>query len=147
MPSMPLPSRLRVWLLRLFGATIGEGVVIRSRVNITFPWRLSIGDYSWIGDGAEILNLADVSIGKNCSISQQAYLCTGSHNFLVDDFTLITEPIAIEDECWVTARSFVAPGVTMRRGSMCAAGSVVVKDVASGQIVGGNPAKLIRSVS
>ncbi|TWT83871.1 Galactoside O-acetyltransferase [Planctomycetes bacterium CA13] len=143
-PFLPLPSGFRVLLLRSFGATIGEGVVIRSRVNISFPWRLLIGDHTWIGEGVEILNLAQVTIGSNCCISQQVFLCTGSHDFFVDEFSLIIKPITIEDECWVAARCFVAQGVTVGRNSLCAAGSIVTKDVRPNTIVGGNPAKMLR---
>lgn len=143
MPSFPIPSKLRVALLHCFGAEIGRGVVIRSKVNIAFPWRLSIGDHVWIGEEVILLTLAPVRIGSNCCISQRAFLCTGSHDFSKPSFDLITKPIVIEDGCWIAANSIVLPGVTFRAGSMCAAGSVVVKDVESGDIVGGNPARTI----
>ena len=129
---VPLPSNLRCSLLRLFGANVGRGVVIRSRVNITFPWRLSIGDHSWIGEGVEILSLAPVIIGSHVCISQRAFLCTGSHDFSSSSFDLITEPIRISDHCWIAANTIVCPGVTIEKGAMVGAGVTVTKDVAPG---------------
>lgn len=142
----PLPSAVRVGVLRCFGAKVGRGVVIRSRVHVTFPWRLWIGDHVWIGDEVSILSLAEVRIGSNCCISQRAFLCTGSHDFSKSAFDLITKPITIQEGCWVAAGVFVAPGVTIGPGSLCAAGSIVVKDVASRTVVGGNPAKVVKTV-
>ncbi|WP_085979776.1 WcaF family extracellular polysaccharide biosynthesis acetyltransferase [Rhodopirellula europaea] len=137
---IPLPSKIRVLLLRLFGATIGKGVVIRSGVSISFPWRLSIGDHVWIGEGVSILSLDQVTIESNCCASQDAFLCTGSHDFSKSTFDLITRPIVVREGAWVAARCFVAPGVTVGPGSMCAAGSVVLKDVPPHTTVLGNPA-------
>ncbi|MDB4265234.1 WcaF family extracellular polysaccharide biosynthesis acetyltransferase [bacterium] len=140
-PWFPLPSSWKVVALRGFGAKVGEGVVIRSRVNITFPWKLVVGDHVWIGDEVMILSLDEVMIGANTCISQRAFLCTGSHDFSKEGFDLITGPIEIGAGCWVGAQSFVGPGVTMGQGSRCLAGSVVVKSVGEGATVGGVPAK------
>ena len=85
-PWFPLPSSLKVTTLRLFGARVGEGVVIRSRVNITFPWKLSIGNHVWIGDEVMILSLAPVVIASHVCISQRAFLCTGFHKFHTETF-------------------------------------------------------------
>jgi len=114
-------------------------VVIRARVNITFPWRLEIGDHSWIGEEVIILNLAPVRIGLHCCLSQRAFLCTGSHDFHAAAFNLITAPITIADRSWIAATCFVAPGVTVGPDAMTAAGSVVTRDVAPFTIVAGNP--------
>lgn len=141
MSSFPLPSRLRVGMLRLFGAHVGERVVIRSQVDITFPWRLNVGDDVWIGEGVKILNLAAVSIANDCCVSQRAFLCTGSHRFDLPGFDLVSKPIVIHEGSWVTAGVFVAPGVSIGPHSMCAAGSVVLEDVAPHTTVVGNPAQ------
>jgi len=114
----PLPSSIRVFALRCFGAKIGKGVVIRSGVNITFPWRLNIGDHCWIGDDVLILSLADVSIGDHCCISQRAFLCTGSHDFSKSGFDLITDSISIQSHCWIAAGAFITPGCTVAQGTM-----------------------------
>ena len=125
LPSFPIPTAVRVWLLRCFGARIGKSVVIRSRVNITFPWRLEIGDFVWIGEEVLILCLADVKIGANVCISQRAFLCTGSHNFSKSTFDLLTQPITIHDHSWIAATAFVGPGSNVPQGTLVKAGEVI----------------------
>lgn len=144
---IPLPSGLRVFWLQAFGAEVGDGVVIRSRVNVTFPWRLIVGDHAWIGEGVVILSLAPVEIGSNVCVSQESFLCTGSHDYEKVSFDLITGPIRIEDGAWIAARCFVGPDVTVGKGAVVAAGSVVIRDVAAGTVVGGNPAVEIRKIA
>lgn len=134
---------LKCAMLRWFGATVGRGVVIKPNVRIKYPWRLSIGDFVWIGQAAWIDNLAEVTIGSHACLSQGVYLCTGSHNAHSAGFELKTEPITIGDGAWVAARTMVLQGVTFGPNSMAAAGSVVIKDVPATRIVGGNPAKPI----
>jgi len=144
---LPWPSALRVALLRLFGATVGEGVVIRSQVNITFPWRFSAGNHVWIGEEVLILSLAQVTIESNCCISQRAFLCTGSHDFSSPVFSLRTSAITIREGSWVAASAFIAPGVQVGPGSMVAAGSVVLADVGPRVIVRGNPAVVVKELA
>jgi putative colanic acid biosynthesis acetyltransferase WcaF len=115
-------------------------VVIRSRVNITFPWRLEIADHVWLGDEVFILSLSQVKIGSHVCISQRAFLCTGSHNFRSELFDLVTKPITIEDKCWIASNVFIGPGVTLRQGTVCSAGSVVLADGGPDEILVGNPA-------
>ena len=139
---LPVPSVVKVVLLRLFGAKVGRGVVIRSRVNITFPWRFECGDHVWIGDEVMILSLDRVVLGSSVCVSQRAFLCTGSHDFGKVGFDLITRPIVVGDGCWIGALAFVAPGVTFEAGSRCGAGAVVTRDVGEGESVNGVPARL-----
>lgn len=141
---VPWPSGLRIAILRFFGAKIGQRVVIRSNVNITFPWRLQIGDDVWLGEEVLILSLAPVVIESNVCISQRAFLCTGSHDFRAPNFDLITKPITIRAGSWVAAQVFVAPGVEIGEGSMVAAGSVVSQDVPPKTLVRGNPAVVVK---
>ncbi|MBU6300545.1 MAG: WcaF family extracellular polysaccharide biosynthesis acetyltransferase [Verrucomicrobia bacterium] len=138
----PWPSAFKASLLRLFGARVGRGVVIRPRVQISFPWRLEIGDHSWLGEEVLLLNLAPVRIGSHCCLSQRAFLCTGSHDFHAAAFPLVTAPIQILDRSWIAAGCFVAPGITFGPDAMAAAGSVVTRDVAPLTIVAGNPARV-----
>jgi len=144
--SFPWPSQLRVALLRLFGATIGRGVVIRANVNISFPWRLTIGDHVWIGEDVGILTLAPVTIESNVCISQRTYLCTGSHDFRREDFKLQVAPITVREGSWIAAASFIAPGIEIGSGAIVSAGSVVFASVAPKTFVRGNPATVISEI-
>ena len=112
-------------MLRLFGAKVGSGVVIRSRTNISFPWRLQIGDHVWIGEEVMILALAPVTIASHCCISQRAFLCTGSHDFDKPSFDLITKPISIGESSWIAACAFVGPDTDIAPGTFVKANSVV----------------------
>jgi putative colanic acid biosynthesis acetyltransferase WcaF len=145
--SFPWPSALRAELLRLFGAKIGRGVVIRNNVNISFPWRLSVGDYVWIGEDVGILSLAQVTIESNVCISQRAYLCAGSHEYLRQDFKLTVAPITVRSGAWVAAAAFIGPGGEIGAGAIVSAGSVVFENVPPRTIVRGNPAHVVKQIS
>jgi len=138
--ALPWPSALRVALLRFFGATVGQRVVVRSHVNITFPWRLRVGDDVWLGDDVFILSLAPVVIESSVCISPRAFLCTGSHYFHSPGFDLVTKPIIVHRGSWIAAQAFVAPGIEIGPNSMVCAGSVVLQNVPPGAVVRGNPA-------
>jgi len=143
----PWPSGLRVSLLRLFGAKVGEGVVIRASVNITFPWRLTVGGHVWIGEEVTILSLADVTIESNVCISQRAYLCTGSHDFRSNTFDLKTNPIIIRSGCWIAAQALVGMGVEVGAGSVVSAGSVLLESVPPRSFVRGNPGVVVKTLT
>jgi putative colanic acid biosynthesis acetyltransferase WcaF len=131
-------------LLRLFGARIGRGVVIKPNVRIKYPWRLSIGDHCWIGQGVWFDNLANIEIGSHVCVSQGSYFCTGSHDYRRRSFDLVVERISLGNGAWIGARSLVFGGVTIGANALVAGGSVVTKDVPAAVIVGGNPAQPIR---
>jgi putative colanic acid biosynthesis acetyltransferase WcaF len=137
-------SRLRILMLRLFGARIGRGATIKPRVRVKFPWRLDIGDHCWLGEDVWLDNLADIRIGNHCCLSQGAYLCTGSHDWTRAGFDLVIKPIILEDEVWLAARSVVGPGVIARRGAVLALGSVATRELLSWHIHQGLPAVPIR---
>ena len=128
-----------------FGASIGRGVVIKPNVNIKYPWRLSIGDYSWIGENVWIDNLANVHIGNNCCISQGAMLLCGNHDYKKETFDLKTGEIRIEDGAWVGARCTVCPGVNIGENAVLSVGSVTSKNLESNGIYQGNLAILKRN--
>jgi len=144
LPAIPWPSRLRVALLRAFGAKVGKGVLIRQRTNIHMPWKLEVGDHCWIGEEVWIVNLEPVRIGSHCCISQRAFLCTGSHDYQTADFRYRNAPITVEDGAWVGAQAFVGPGVVVGRETVLGAGSVASRDLGAGLIYAGVPASRIR---
>lgn len=144
--ALPWPSALRCALLRVFGARVGRGVAVRGNVNISFPWRLTVGDHVWIGEEVLILSLAPVVIEDSVCISQRAFLCTGSHDYTKPTFDLITKPITIRRGAWVAAQAFVAPGVEIGAGSVLAAASVAVSAVPPGVLARGNPAEVVKKI-
>ncbi|WP_316806865.1 WcaF family extracellular polysaccharide biosynthesis acetyltransferase [Pedobacter agri] len=139
---IPLSSVL-VFILRLFGAQIGNQVRIKPGIHIKYPWKLKVGDSSWLAD-CYIENLDWVYIGNNCCISQQAMLMTGNHNFASKKFDLFTKPICIENGVWVGARSNIAPGVTAYSHAVLAFGSTATEDLEAFGIYQGNPATKIK---
>jgi putative colanic acid biosynthesis acetyltransferase WcaF len=137
--AFPWPSRVRCGMLRLFGAEIGVGVVIKPRVNIHLPWKLRVGDHAWIGEETFILNFEPVRIGAHACISQRAFLCTGNHDFRDPSMPYRNRPINVGDGAWIGAQAFVGPGVTIGDEAVVTAGSVVTKSLPPAMVCSGNP--------
>jgi putative colanic acid biosynthesis acetyltransferase WcaF len=142
-PLNPL-SGLKRALLRLFGAKLGKGVVLKPGINIKYPWKLTVGDHSWIGEKVWIDNLAPVVIGKNVCLSQQAMLLTGNHDYSKTTFDLIIKEIVLEDGVWIGAQALVCPGVIARSHAVLTARSVATGELEPYTIYQGNPASGIR---
>lgn len=136
-------STILVYLLRAFGAKIGKEVRIKPGIHIKYPWRLEVGNYSWLAD-CYIDNLVKVKIGKNCCLSQKSVLITGNHNYKRSTFNLITAEISLEDGVWIGAGAMVCPGVTARSHSILSMGSVANKELEAYTIYQGNPAVAVR---
>jgi putative colanic acid biosynthesis acetyltransferase WcaF len=135
---------IKRFFLRLFGARLGKGVVLKPAINIKYPWKLSVGDFSWIGEKAWIDNLADIEIGKNVCISQGAVLLTGNHDYTKTGFDLIVKKIVLEDGVWIGAAAMVCPGITCQSHSVLSAGSVATQDLQAYKIYQGNPASEVK---
>ena len=129
----------RRFILRLFGANIGKKVIIRPSVEITYPWKVVIGDYSWIGDNVVLYSLGKITIGSNTVVSQKSYLCTGSHDFNSVAFDIFEKPIVIGNSCWIATDVFVAPGVQIVDEVIVGARSSVFKSIVTKGIYKGNP--------
>lgn len=142
-PLNPISS-VKIRLLRCFGAKIGKGVVIKPLVNIKYPWNLSIGDYTWIGENVWIDNLVQVTISSNVCVSQGAMLLCGNHNYKKSTFDLMVGKIVLEDGCWVGAQSVVCPGVTLHSHAVLGVASVANKNLDAYTIYQGNPAQMVR---
>lgn len=136
-------SRLRIAVLRLFGAHIGDGVVMRPRIRVRFPWNLTIGERSWIGEGVWIHNQDVVIIGDDVVLSQETFLTTGSHRHRTD-MGLVTRPIHIESGAWVTSRCMVLGGRTVGRNALVTPMTLVEGDVPPNTIWGPAGAKGLR---
>ncbi|MEM6691382.1 MAG: putative colanic acid biosynthesis acetyltransferase [Planctomycetota bacterium] len=134
----------RSFLLRCFGAKVGKGVRVYPGVRIWAPWNLDLRDQAGIASGAILYSQGLITIGKRSVISQGAHLCAGTHDFDSPGFPLVTKPIAVGDEAWIAAEAFVHPGVTIGKGCVVGARSVVVKDLPSWAICSGFPAKVLR---
>ena len=142
--AMPWPSSIKCSLLRLFGAKVGSGVNIKPRVNIHFPWKLTVGNDVWIGEEAFLLNFELLTIGNDVCISQRAFLCGGNHDFRIPEMPYRNGPITLMDGAWIGASVFVSPGVTVGTDSVITAGSVVTGDIAANGIYKGNPLVFIK---
>lgn len=137
-------SGLRKLVLRMFGAKIGKGVVIKPRINVKYPWKLTVGNHVWIGEHVWIDNLGEVKIGDHSCLSQGAMLLCGNHNYKKETFDLMVEDITIEEGVWIGAHAVVSPGVVCRSHSILTVNSVATQELEAYSIYQGNPAKKIR---
>jgi len=142
-PWLPVAS-LKVWTLRRFGAHIGQGVNIKPGLRVKFPWRLTVGDYSWLGEDLWIDNLAPVTIEDNVCLSQGVYLCTGNHDWSQATFDLRLGSIHLQSGSWVAAQAVIGPGVTLGTGAILTLGSVTTQSLHPWTIYSGNPAQPIK---
>lgn len=143
-PSFQFMYGWRRFLLRLFGANIGKGVILRPTMHVQFPWKISIGDNSWIGDNVVLYSLGNITIGSNVVISQRSYLCAGSHLYNEESFSITNDPIIISDECWIATDVYIGPGVEIGRATVVGARSSVFKSLPPNKICLGSPAKPIK---
>lgn len=140
----PLFYWWRTMLLRMFGAKIGRHCKIRSSVRVWAPWNVILGDYVALGPKVELYSVDRIVIGTKVAISQNAYICTASHDITRKGNPLITAPIYVENFAWVAADAFVGMGITIGEGAVVGARAAVFKDVEPWTVVGGNPAKTIK---
>ncbi len=134
----------RVWILRRFGASVGERVKVYPTAKLWVPWNLTLNDDCCIGDHVRCYNVELVVLGEHTTVSQYSYLCTAGHDYNDVEHPLMVAPITIGDKAWVTADVFIAPGVEIGEGAVVQARSVVTRDVDAWMVVGGHPAKNIK---
>lgn len=131
---------LKVLFLRIFGAKVGAGIIIKPSVNIKYPWKLEIGNHCWIGEGVWIDSLAKVRLGDHVCLSQGAMLLTGNHNYKSPAFDLMLGEILLENGVWIGARAVVCPGIVAHDHAVLTVGSVATTDLDAKGIYQGNPA-------
>jgi putative colanic acid biosynthesis acetyltransferase WcaF len=141
--SLQPSTRIRVGLLRLFGAKIGRNTLIRN-IHVKFPWNLEIGDRCWLGEGVWLHNQDQLTIGADSVISQQSFITTGSHE-LRRTMDLVTRPVSIGQGVWITSRCIVLAGVEIGDNAVLTPGSVAHRSLAGGGVYGGNPAQFLRA--
>lgn len=139
--SPPTAYSWRRWILRLFGARVGRGVLVGQSARVTYPWKASFGDYSRIGDHVEIYSLAPISIGRNVVVSNKSYLCAGTHDHSELTFPLIGRAIKIGDEAWIGIDCYIAPGVSIGQGAVIASRSTVIHDTDPAMMAAGGPTR------
>ncbi len=130
-------------ILRLFGARVGKNVQIRPGARILYPWRVSIGDFSWIGDGSNIYSLAEITIGDNVAIAADVSIISGSHDYTKPSFPIVATPVQIARQAWICDRVTILPGVSIGEGSIVGAASLVLEDTEPLSINAGHPARKI----
>lgn len=143
-PSPRVAHAWRRWILRLFGAKIAGNAHIYPSARIFCPWNLVMSDYSCLADRVDCYSVGMIRLGIHATVSQDAALCTATHDYTDPAFELVVRPIEIGDYAWVGARAFVGPGVHLGEGAIAGACSAVFRDVPAWWIVGGNPAKKIK---
>jgi putative colanic acid biosynthesis acetyltransferase WcaF len=131
-------------ILKLFGSKVGCRLVIKPKVNIKYPWNLTIGDDVWIGEHVWIDSLTYVQIGSNVCISQNSVIMTGSHNYKLKTFDLILAPVIIEDGAWICAGAYILPGAVLRSHSVILPCSIISKAVDPYTIYNSNSSFSIR---
>jgi putative colanic acid biosynthesis acetyltransferase WcaF len=144
----PSPVPLHAWramVLRVFGARVGKGALIYPSARIWAPWNLTLGNGSCLGRGVDCYCVDKVEIMDRAMVSQRAFLCTASHDYNRPGLPLVAAPIRLEADAWVTAETYVGPGVTLAEGAVALARAVVVRDVDAWTVVAGNPARAIGS--
>lgn len=144
--SPQIMYRWRSFLLKCFGAQIGKNVVIRPSVKIIYPWKLTIGDYSWIGDDVTLYSIGEINIGHDTVISQKSYICAGGHDYKAANFDTFSKNITIGNKAWIATDVYVAPGVSIADGVIVGARSSVFKNLPEKNMVcTGSPASPIKS--
>lgn len=134
----------RAFVLRIFGAKLGENAEIYASAKIWAPWNLEMGAHSSMGPAVDCYNQGKIRIGKHTIISQKSYLCASTHDFTISNYPLLLVPITIGDQVWIAADAFIGPGVSVGDGAVVGARASVFKNVGPWTVVGGNPARHIK---
>jgi putative colanic acid biosynthesis acetyltransferase WcaF len=142
---LPWPSALKRVLLRLFGARVGAGVVLKPRVNVKYPWHLEVGDHAWIGEGTWLDSLAAIRIGSNACLSQGCTIETGNHDWSKATFDLVVKPVVVEEGAWAAVGSLLLPGSRLASHAVLGAGSVLAGDTEPYGVYVGAPAQRVKT--
>ncbi|MBV3314835.1 putative colanic acid biosynthesis acetyltransferase [Bacteroides ovatus] len=146
--ARPFPRSMAMgWkrmLLRAFWAKIASTAAVYAIAKVFQSWLLAMDDYPCLAEGVDCYNTVPIRIGRNATVSQRAFLCTSGHDITDSRYHQANASIVIEDRAWVCAEAFVGQGVTVGEGAVCAARAVVIKDVESWTVVGGESGKVYK---
>lgn len=140
---------LRILLCKGIFKKCGDLRTINRRVYFSTGESIEIGDNSGIGANCDIPK--DIIIGKNVMLSRQSFILSRNHRFdridipINDQGFYDSKQTIIDDDCWIGLRTIITPGRHISKGTIVGMGSVLTKDFPEYSIVGGTPAKLIRS--
>lgn len=134
----------RNMLLRLFGAQIANDSIVYANAKIWMPCNLKVGRKSCIGPNVFCYNPNKIIIGNKVTISQNSYLCTGSHDITDLALGFISKPIIIKDFVWICANCFIMMGITIEEGCIIGATSSLFSNTEAWKVYGGNPARFIK---
>jgi putative colanic acid biosynthesis acetyltransferase WcaF len=134
----------RIFLLRIFGASVGRGAHVYPGARIWAPWNLEIGDEAGVADGVILYSQGKITLGRRVVVSQGAHLCAGTHDYQKKGFPLLTAPIVVGDEAWIAAEAFIHPGVNIGEGAVIGARSVVTGDLPAWMVSVGHPCRPLK---
>jgi putative colanic acid biosynthesis acetyltransferase WcaF len=134
----------RALLLRCFGAKLGRNCHIYPKVEIWAPWNLECGDEVGVADRVILYNQATIRLGRRVVISQGSHLCTGTHDYNSENFSLKTHPIVVRPLAWICAEAFLHPGVVIGEGAVIGARAVVTRSMPDWMVCAGNPCAPIK---
>jgi len=140
----PQMSFWRRFLLKLFGARLGESTDVRGSAKVWYPPHLHLADRAMLAERVTCYNMAPISLGRGALVSQGAHLCAGSHDISSSEFQLVAHPITIGPRAWIAAEAFVGPGVEVGEGAVLGARSVAFRSLDPWTVYGGNPAKPLK---
>ncbi|MGK6306489.1 putative colanic acid biosynthesis acetyltransferase [Variovorax sp. DT-64] len=141
------PPQMRFWrrfLLKLFGAKLGESSDVRGSARVWYPPHLHLADRALLAERVNCYNMAPITLGRAALVSQGAHLCAGSHDIASETFQLTASPIVIGASAWIAAEAFVGPGVEVGEGAVLGARGVAFRSLDAWTVYGGNPAKAIK---
>jgi putative colanic acid biosynthesis acetyltransferase WcaF len=141
------PKPLNAWRLfwlRAFGCKIEGTPFVHQRARIQIPWHVTLHDRSCVGDRTNLYSLGEIELGRGSVVAQEAYLCTGTHDFSQPDTPLLTGEITVGADAFVGARAFVMPGIRVGEGAVVGACSLVSTNVEPRAVVAGSPARFLR---
>lgn len=141
------PKPLNAWRLfwlRVFGCKQYGKPFVHQRARIDAPWRLTLHDRACLGDRAHAYCLDEIVLGARCTVAQEAYLCTGTHDFSDPNLSLQTAQVIVSEDAYLGARSFIMPGVVIGAGAVIGACSLVTHDMPEWTICFGHPCQPVR---